>query len=164
MNEKAKQYIQKLQLKKHREGGYYREVYRAAEMFYIDAPPKALKRNASTSIYFLLEGKQVSKFHKLKSDEQWHFYDGSSVKIYVIDDKGKLSEFELGNKIDDGKLFQLVIKKNNWFAAELINKRGYALIGCTVSPGFDFDDFELADKEKMIKKFPMHSGLISKLT
>lgn len=164
MNEKAKQYIQKLQLKKHPEGGYYREVYRAAEMFYIDSPPKALKRNASTSIYFLLEGKQVSKFHKLKSDEQWHFYDGSSVKIYVIDDKGKLTEFVLGNKIDDGKLFQLVIKKNNWFAAELINKRGYALIGCTVSPGFDFNDFELADKETMIKKFPMHSGLISKLT
>lgn len=164
MNEKAKQYIQKLQLKKHPEGGCYREVYRAAEMFYIDTPPKALKRNASTSIYFLLEGKQVSKFHKLKSDEQWHFYDGSSVKIYVIDDKGKLTEFVLGNKIDDGKLFQLVIKKNNWFAAELINKRGYALIGCTISPGFDFNDFELADKETMIKKFPMHSDLISKLT
>lgn len=164
MNEKAKEYIQKLQLKKHPEGGYYREVYRAAEMFYIDAPPKALKRNASTSIYFLLEGKQVSKFHRLKSDEQWHFYDGSSIKIYVIDEKGKLKEYLLGNKITDGNLFQLVIKKNNWFAAELINKRGFALIGCTVSPGFDFNDFELADKKSMIEKFPLHSDLIDRLT
>jgi len=164
MNEKAKYYIQKLQLKKHPEGGYYREVYRAAEMFYFDAPPKALKRNASTSIYFLLEGKQVSKFHRLKSDEQWHFYDGSSIKLYVIDEKGKLSEYLLGGNLAKGEAFQLVIKKNNWFAAELINKRGYALIGCTVAPGFDFNDFELADRKTMLEMFPNHSGLIEKLT
>lgn len=164
MNEKVKYYIQKLQLKKHPEGGYYREVYRAAEMFYIDAPPKALKRNASTSIYFLLEGKQVSKFHKLKSDEQWHFYDGNPIRLYVIDDKGKLSEYLLGGNLANGETFQLTIKKNNWFAAELINKRGYALIGCTVSPGFDFTDFELANRDELIDKFPLLTGLIERLT
>lgn len=164
MNEKARQYIQKLQLKKHPEGGYYREIYRAAEMFYIDAPPKALRRNASTSIYFLLEGKQVSKFHRLKSDEQWHFYDGSAVKLHVIDEKGKLSEYLLGGNLAKGEVFQLVVKKYNWFAAELINKRSYALVGCTVAPGFDFTDFELADRKTMLEKFPSHSGLIDRLT
>ncbi|MDY0083892.1 MAG: cupin domain-containing protein [Ignavibacteriaceae bacterium] len=164
MNEKAKYFIQKLQLKKHPEGGYYREIYRAAEMFYIDSVPKALERNAATSIYFLLEGKQVSKFHKLKSDEQWHFYDGSTVKIYVIDSYGKLNEYLLGADLVKGESFQIVIKKNNWFAAEVINKRGYALIGCTVAPGFDFDDFELADSKLMLEKFPHCADIIKKLT
>ncbi len=164
MNEKAKYYIQKLQLKKHPEGGYYREIYRAAEMFYIDSVPKTLERNAATSIYFLLEGKQVSKFHKLKSDEQWHFYDGSAVKIYVIDSYGKLNEYLLGADLVKGESFQIVIKKNNLFAAEVINKRGYALIGCTVAPGFDFDDFELADSKLMMEKFPHYTDIIKKLT
>ena len=63
---------------------------RAAEMFYVDKPKKSFKRNVSTSIYFLLEGVQVSKFHRLRSDELWHFYDGTSVKVYVLDDKGKI--------------------------------------------------------------------------
>lgn len=88
MNQKAKYYIQKLQLEKHPEGGYFREIYRSGEMISIDASKKNLKRNVSTSIYFLLEGSQISKFHRLKSDELWHFYDGSSVKVYVIDEMG----------------------------------------------------------------------------
>jgi len=164
MNQKANYYIKKLQLIKHPEGGYFREVYRAAEMITIDAPKKNLKRNVSTSIYFLLEGSQISKFHRLKSDELWHFYDGSSVKVYVIDEKGKLTEIILGKKTEDGEVFQTVIKKNNWFAAELINKRFYTLIGCTVSPGFDFSDFELANREYLLEIFPTHKNLISKFT
>ncbi|HMN25375.1 MAG: cupin domain-containing protein [Ignavibacteriaceae bacterium] len=164
MNEKARYYIDKLELKKHPEGGYYREIYRSAEMFSIDPPKKNLKRNVSTSIYFLLDGSQVSKFHRLKSDELWHFYDGSSIKIYVIDESGKLDEITLGRKTEDGEVFQTVIKKNNWFAAEVINKKSFALIGCTVSPGFDFSDFELADVEYLLKNFPDHKRLIQKLT
>ncbi|HRP93938.1 MAG TPA: cupin domain-containing protein, partial [Ignavibacteriaceae bacterium] len=162
--EKARYYIDKLELKKHPEGGYYREIYRSAEMFSIDPPKKNLKRNVSTSIYFLLDGSQVSKFHRLKSDELWHFYDGSSIKIYVIDESGKLDEITLGRKTEDGEVFQTVIKKNNWFAAEVINKKSFALIGCTVSPGFDFSDFELADVEYLLKNFPDHKRLIQKLT
>ena len=164
MNEKARYYIDKLELKKHPEGGYYREIYRSAEMFSIDPPKKNLKRNVSTSIYFLLDGSQVSKFHRLKSDELWHFYDGSSIKIYVIDESGKLDEITLGRKTEDGEVFQTVIKKNNWFAAEVINKKSFALIGCTVSPGFDFSDFELVDVEYLLKNFPDHKRLIQKLT
>jgi predicted cupin superfamily sugar epimerase len=164
MNEKAKYYIQKLQLKKHPEGGYYREIYRASEMFYIDQPKKSLKRNVATSIYFLLDGTQVSKFHKLKSDELWHFYDGTPVKIFIIDEKGKLTETILGKKINNGEVFQTVIKKNNWFAAEVINKKSYSLIGCTVSPGFDFADFELANRDSLIEQFSEHSDLIIKFS
>jgi predicted cupin superfamily sugar epimerase len=164
MNQKAKYYIQKLQLNKHPEGGYYREIYRSGEMISIDAPKKNLKRNVSTSIYFLLEGPQVSKFHRLNSDELWHFYDGSSVKIYVIDERGMLTEIILGKKTENGEVFQTVIKKNNWFAAEVINKRSFALIGCTVSPGFDFSDFELASRDYLLEKYPKHKELIFKFT
>jgi predicted cupin superfamily sugar epimerase len=164
MNQKAKYYIEKLQLIKHPEGGYFREVYRSGEMITIEAPKKNLKRNVSTSIYFLLEGSQVSKFHKLRSDELWHFYDGGSVKVYVIDEKGKLTEIILGKKTEDGEVFQTVIKKNNWFAAEVINKRSFSLIGCTVSPGFDFTDFELAIRNSMLEYFPKHKNLILKFT
>jgi predicted cupin superfamily sugar epimerase len=164
MNPKAKYYIQKLHLNKHPEGGYYREIYRSGEMISIDAPKKNLKRNVSTSIYFLLEGPQVSKFHRLNSDELWHFYDGSSVKIYVVDERGRLTEIILGKKTENGEVFQTVIKKNNWFAAEVINKRSFALIGCTVSPGFDFSDFELASRDYLLEKYPKHKELIFKFT
>ncbi|MBK7499242.1 MAG: cupin domain-containing protein [Ignavibacteriales bacterium] len=164
MNQKAKYYIQKLQLEKHPEGGYFREIYRAGEMISIDAPKKNLKRNVSTSIYFLLEGSQISKFHRLKSDELWHFYDGSSVKVYVIDEKGSKTEILLGKKTEDGEIFQTVIKKNNWFAAEVVNKRSFVLIGCTVSPGFDFSDFELANREYLIKCYPKHKSMILRFT
>lgn len=164
MNEKAKYYIQKLQLNKHPEGGYFKEIYRAGEMFFIEAPNKNLKRNVSTSIYFLLDGAQVSKFHRLKSDELWHFYDGTSVKVYIIDKEGRLTEILLGKKTENGELFQAVIKKNTWFAAEVVNKRSFALIGCTVSPGFDFSDFELAERKTLSKQFPKLKDLIFRFT
>ena len=164
MHPKAKYYIEKLQLERHPEGGYFKEIYRAAEIISLDAPRQNLKRNVSTSIYFLLEGSKVSKFHKLKSDELWHFYDGGSVKVYIIDERGKLSEIVLGRMIEDGEIFQTFIKKNNWFAAEVNDKRSFSLIGCTVSPGFDFSDFELAERDYLIKFFPEHRSLILKFT
>ncbi|MFO7525947.1 MAG: cupin domain-containing protein [Ignavibacteriaceae bacterium] len=149
-------YIDKLQLQPHPEGGYYKEVYRAGEMILAENLPGAYNgdRNISTSIYFLLQQKDFSAFHKLKSDELWHFYDGTSVKISVIDQDGNFKEIFLGKHIDEGAVFQTVIKKNCWFAAELIDKKSFALVGCTVSPGFDFSDFEMADCEQLIRQFP----------
>lgn len=162
MHEKALYYIKKLQLKKHPEGGYFREIYRAGETVLIDSPNKKVKRNFSTSIYFLLIGSQFSAFHKLISDETWHFYDGSSVKIYIIDSDGKIAEIVLGKKTDMGEVFQATIKKNNWFAAEVLSKRSFAFVGCTVAPGFDFSDFELGKRDKLVKLFPQHKLLIEK--
>ena len=133
-------------------------------MFYIDTAPKHFKRNVSTSIYFLLTGTQVSKFHRLKSDELWHFYDGAAVKIYIIDEKGQQIKIVLGRKTENGEVFQAVIRKNTWFASEVINKKSFSLIGCTVSPGFDFSDFEMAHRNNLIRQFPMHEDLITKFT
>jgi hypothetical protein len=164
MHPNAKKYIKQLQLKKHPEGGYFKEVYRSGEIILPEHLPKRYKkfRNFSTSIYFLLEGKQFSSFHLLQSDELWHFYEGNAVLLYIINQKGKLSVKKLGR--DDGCEFQLTIEKQNWFAAEVENKKSFSLFGCTVSPGFDFDDFEMGRRDELIKNFPQHSALIKRLT
>jgi len=164
MNSKAKAHIKKLGLKKHPEGGYFKEVYRSGEKILPTHLPKRYKssRNFSTSIYFLLEGKQFSSFHLLQSDELWHFYDGSYVLLYIINQKGELIIKKLGR--DQDCELQIAIEKQNWFAAKLENKKSFALFGCTVSPGFDFEDFELGKRDDLIKKFPQHSSLIKRLS
>lgn len=166
MHEKSKYYISKLQMNPHPEGGYYKEIYRSGEIYQAEFLPGEFKsnRNLSTSIYFLLDGNQVSTFHRLKSDEIWHYYDGCGVKIHIIEEDGILSEIFLGNNLDNGEMFQVIIKSNNWFAAELVERNSFSLIGCTVSPGFDFEDFELGDRNKLLKQFPQHKEIIKKLT
>lgn len=162
MNAKAQYYIEKLDLKKHPEGGYYKEVYRSNEHFIIpDYSLKKKQRNYSTSIYFLLEGNDKSFFHKLSSDEIWHFYDGTDLRIIIIDNMGNLSEVFFGKGTG---IFQFIIKKDFWFAAELVDKNSFALIGCTVSPGFDFEDFVLGKREELINLFPQHERIIQKFT
>jgi len=162
----VKYYKEKLGLVRHPEGGYFKEVYRADEK--INAEHLSARyyssRNFSTSIYFLLEGRQFSSFHRLKSDELWHFYDGSSVKVYIIDAAGNLTLKVLGNDLDSGEELQIVIPRNTWFAAEVIDKSSFVLMGCTVAPGFEFDDFELGKREELIKQFPGHSEIIKTLT
>ena len=164
MNSKAKAYIKKLQLKKHPDGGYYREVYRSGEKIVADHLPKRYKsfRNFSTSIYFLLQGSQFSTFHLLQSDELWHFYDGSDLKVYIINPEGGLIVKRLGRSKDAE--FQITIEKHSWFAAEVEDKKSFSLFGCTVSPGFEFEDFELGKRELLLKKFPQHETFIRRLT
>lgn len=166
MNEKAKYYIDKLKLMQHPEGGYYREIYRSGEYINIESLPERYgnKRVFSTSIYFLLEGKQVSKFHRLKSDEVWHFYDGCPLKIYIINADKNINEITLGKDLSKGNIFQFTVEKNNWFGAELIEKNSFALIGCSVSPGFDFEDFELADRNILLENYPEFKNIIKRLT
>jgi len=165
MNLEAKKIINQLNLQPHPEGGYFKEVYRADEIIKNSNLPERYSgdRNFSTSIYFLLEGNQISKFHRLKSDEIWFFHSGSSITIHFIDEFGNYSKQILGSNLIDEK-FQITIHKGNWFAAELNDKSLFSLISCVVSPGFDFSDFELAEKEKLIKQFPQHKEIILKLT
>ena len=166
MNKTAQKYIANLDLTPHPEGGYFKEVYRSGEIIEAEHLPMrySKKRNFSTSIYFLLEGNQVSKFHRLKSDEIWHFYDGSPIKIFIITQNGNLQEKILGRNLDNGELPQLVIEKGNWFGAKVTDKKSFSLIGCTVSPGFDFNDFELAKKQEMLNEFPNLRKIIDELT
>lgn len=160
----ASYYINKLNLQAHPEGGYFAETYRSADTIDSDALPQSFDgdRNISTAIYFLLEGHQFSAFHRIKSDELWHFYTGIPLLVYIIHPDGELETLKIGNDLDDDCNFQGIVKAGCWFASRPINEQGFSLVGCTVAPGFDFSDFEMADGD-LIKQFPQHSELISKL-
>ena len=166
MDKKAKYYIEKLKLQEHPEGGYFKEIYRSDEIFSASVLPERYNggRAFSTSIYFLLEGKNISALHKLQSDEIWHFYDGCPVKIYIITPQGKLEERMIGHNLDNKESLQTVICKHSWFGAELTDKSSFCLIGCTVSPGFDFQDFEMGKRVKLIEQYPEFSEIILRLT
>lgn len=156
--------INELHLLPHPEGGYFREIYRSGEIIQPNTIPGFQdERNVCTSIYYLLNKTDISHFHRIKSDEIWHFYEGSPVVIHIIDDNGDHKKVVLG-KAENASTFQTVIPKNLWFAAEVKNKEAYSLVGCTVAPGFDFMDFELAEREELIKKFPHLSEIINRLT
>jgi len=159
-------YIQKLGLIKHPEGGYYKEIYRSEELFKKGQLPQRYggERNISTSIYYLLENDEFSAFHKLKSDEIWHFYKGSSATIYMIDEKGVLSEFFIGDNLDKNELLQVIIKKGTWFAVCINKPCSFILVGCTVAPGFNFDDFEIGKRDELLKLFPDLEKVITRLT
>jgi hypothetical protein len=152
---KALFWIEKLNLEKHPEGGWFKEVYRASEILSEQALSGNFSgaRNISTSIYYLLENDDFSAFHRIKSDEIWHFYTGSSSIEIIYIEQGKIQKQFLGNEPDKNQNLQFVVPKNTWFAARLSEQKGYALVGCTVSPGFHFDDFELAGKE-LVEEYP----------
>ncbi len=155
----SKYYIEKLELEKHPEGGWYREVYRAVGEVHLE---NMLTRNYSTAIYYLLEGSDFSGFHRIKSDEIWHFYDGFPINIYVLDEQKGLQILKLG--LVEGALPQQIVSAGAWFAAEIDNKKAFALVGCTVAPGFDFKDFEMASQDTLLQHYPMHEPLIRSLT
>jgi predicted cupin superfamily sugar epimerase len=143
----ARYWIENLGLQKHPEGGWFKETYRSSELFPKNILPEFQgNRNFSTCIYFLLEGKDFSAFHRIKSDEIWHYYSGSSAIEIISIVNGKIQKHKLGNNYGKKELFQVVVSKNTWFAARLVSTSGFALVGCTVSPGFHFNDFEMANK------------------
>lgn len=150
-------WIDRLGLQPHPEGGYYREVYRSGEVTI--HPEHSEERNLATSIYFLLEGENISHFHELSSDELWYYHDGKGANIHVFDN-GQYQSYEL-SKEPEGQL-QVLLPAHSEFAAEVIGQDGYVLIGCVVTPGFDFEDFRLLKKAEMLKKYPGYTELIEK--
>ncbi len=161
--ENAQYWIDHLELSPHPEGGYYRATYKADLTIAGSALPSTFggNRAASTAIYFLLEGKDFSAFHRIAADEVWHFYAGNSLVVYVIDAEGNASELHLGS---GSGCFQAVVKAGCWFASRLKEPAGFALVGCTVAPGFEFEDFELATRSELIREYPAHRKLIEELT
>jgi predicted cupin superfamily sugar epimerase len=105
-----------------------------------------------------------SAFHRIRQDEIWHFYDGSPIALHTIKQDGVYTKTIIGRDFDLGQVPQFVVPGGSWFAAMVINPDDYSLIGCTVSPGFDFRDFELPSRNDLISKFPQHKEIISKLT
>lgn len=156
----AKELIEKLELTPlPSEGGYYRETYRCdmpkvgAKEFGINANSS---RNASTAILFLIIPESFSALHKVRSDEIFHFYGGDPAEMIQIDQQGRLTRFTLGNRIDQGEIPQIVVKRGVWQALRLKDGGKWALTGTTVAPGFEFEDFEMGAREELLKQFPQH--------
>lgn len=151
----AEDYIKNLNLNPHPEGGYYRETYRSPLIVKRDSIGQQFTgaRSCSTGIYFLLQKGQVSHFHRIKSDEMWHFYQGNPLEIIEVSEDGGLIKTVLGPSILEGQCLQYVVKAGHWFGAQILNpeKASFALVGCTVAPGFDFKDFELAQNNEIMK-------------
>lgn len=161
----AEYFIKHLQLQTHPEGGYFKETYRAEETIPAGALPVRFigERNFSTSIYYLLEQGDYSVFHRLKSDECWHFYAGETLLIHIIDRAGKYYCVKLGNNLAADEIFQFVVPANTWFASEPAPHSAFSFTGCTVAPGFDFADFELADKQDLLSTYVEHAKIINRL-
>jgi predicted cupin superfamily sugar epimerase len=157
--------VQLLELHPHPEGGFYKEIYRSSEYVSESCLPKRFEgdRSICTSIYYLLEKGDFSAFHRIKSDEIWHYYHGGSVLIHMLHPNSLYECRTVGSNIADNAVFQLVIPAGTWFAAEPAVGTDFILSGCTVAPGFDFSDFELADKEHLTAQFPQHQHLINRL-
>lgn len=163
MKETIQKLIEKLKLEPHPEGGYFKETYRSKESIDLDAPFYGT-RNYSTSIYFMLTADTFSAFHKIKQDEAWHFYQGDPIDLHMIHPDGEHELIKLGHNIFYDEVPQFIVPAESWFAAKSIGAKGYSLVGCTVSPGFDFADFELATEESLLQIFGMHAALIREFT
>jgi predicted cupin superfamily sugar epimerase len=163
--------IKRFGLQPHPEGGYFRETFRGAQRVVRggirgdthDATPGET-RSSSTAIYYLLCDGAHSAWHRIRSDEMWHFYAGEPIDIHVIDAAGQFRKHRLGNALTHADaVFQAVVPAGQWFAAELCDPATFALVGCTVAPGFEFSEFELADIAALKQTYPQHGALIERL-
>lgn len=158
--------VNKLNLEPHPEGGYFKEVYRPSDIIPQKALPEGFlgDRTIATAIYFLIEKNNFSALHKIKSDETWHFYFGDALEVIEIDKNGVLTSTAIGNNLMAGEIFQYTVKANTWFGSRVKAGGNFSLVGCTVAPGFDFNDFELGKKEDLQKLFPQHQKIIVEMT
>lgn len=161
----AQYWITQLNLLPHPEGGFFKETYRAPGIIPHDSLPACFTgpRSFATAIYFLLRSQDRSVFHRIKSDELWHYHAGGVLSIYVLQENG-LRCHKLGPNPEKGESLQIVIPAGCWFGARVEESESFVLSGCTVAPGFDFADFEMAERSELLKTFPQHANIIEALT
>jgi predicted cupin superfamily sugar epimerase len=166
MTKNAAYWINRLNLIPHPEGGYFQETYRCPETIKHThlSEHYSSDRACATAIYFLLEGAQVSKFHRLRSDELWCYHAGSPLTLHVITPDGAARQLLLGQELENDQRPQVLIEHGQWFGARIIQDASYTLVSCIVTPGFDFGDFELATCEQLLSVHPQHQALIELLT
>jgi len=166
-NQLVQHLLDSLQLLPHPEGGgFYKEVYRSEGII----PKIALSekfsgdRSYCTSIYFLLTSEDFSPFHKIQQDEIYHFHGGSSISVHVLNKKGNYTKYKVGMDVQNGEQPQLVIPAECWFASNVETEDSYSLVGCTVAPGFNFDDFEVAKRKILSEQYPEFQDIIYRFT
>lgn len=158
-------FIKQLNLEPHVEGGYFKANFVSSENITSNDLRTKFEgeRILWTSIYFLLRDGEVSNFHRLKSDEMWYYHAGSPLTIYMISPEGELTTHELGLNIENGEVPQVLVPKNYIFGSAM-NNEGFSLVGCMVSPGFEFKDFELFKRQYLLDLYPQYKEVIVKLT
>jgi len=153
--------IDRYGLEPHPEGGYYARTYCSEHSFpgnpTIDSFPAG--RPWSTAILYLLQAGDFAAFHRIRSDELWHFHEGGPIEIFILQEPGRLKVIRLGPEHQ----LQLIVPADHWFAARPIEGTAYALVGCTVCPGFRFEDHEMANADALTAEFPAHAPLIRSL-
>lgn len=161
----AKRWIDALHLRRHPEGGWYREVYRAEETVSRQSLPGRFTgdRCFSTAIYYLLQASDISAFHRLRQDEVWHFFDGTGISLHIIDAAGHYSTVKLGRRLDAGE-HPMAVMTAGWLFGATVDGKGYALAGCTVAPGFEFEDFDMPTRTALLERYPRHREIIERLT
>jgi predicted cupin superfamily sugar epimerase len=143
------------------EGGFYRETYRSNLI--IEKTGKT--RSIQTQIYYLVTEESFSVLHRLKNDEIYHYYGGGAAEILLISPNGKFSIEKLGNDLRNGEKPQILIPSNYWQGVRLLNSASnWSLMGTSVSPGFEFEDFELGNRLKLVSQYPENESLILKYT
>lgn len=156
----ASELVRALALRPHPEGGFYRETYRSSDSV---VRADGATRSASTAIHYLLCDGAHSAWHRIQSDEIWHFYSGTTLLVHELMADGQVRTHTLGATPPD-TVFQACVRAGHWFAAELADPSSFALVGCTVAPGFEFSEFVLADTDELLQAYPEHDTLIRRLS
>ena len=149
--------IKKLQLDPHPEGGFYKRIYESSETI----ETAQGHRHLTTSIYYLLEKGDFSAWHRIKSDELWYFHEGAELQIHVLLNTGSLK-----TEILSAENPFVMVPANTWFCSELkesAQEQSFCLVSCVVTPGFDFEDFEMAHAEDLVAIYPQHRNIICRL-
>lgn len=172
MSSEVERLVRTLELSPHPEGGFYREIYRSTETLAREALPTRFggARAFATAIYFLVPAGTFSALHVIASDEGWHHYEGDPLRVVTLDEAGAREDFVLGKALERGERPFAVVPAGRVFGSfsEAPNDGrssvGYSLVGCTVSPGFDFADFRMESREALLLRFPEHRDIVTALT
>lgn len=156
----AEYWIENLAMTPHKEGGYFKEMLRSEGELVTE---HTKKRAYYTSIYFLLRAGNPSHFHRLKSDEVWYFHTGNPLDIHIIHPTGDYEKVRLGLNVEQGEVLQAVVPKGAIFGSDIAEPADYSLVSCMVSPGFDYQDFELFTQRELLEDYPEHKQIIKKL-
>lgn len=161
----ASHWVSSLSLSPHPEGGYFKETYRSLDIIPVGTFGSRFggPRSVCTGILYLLEAGDFSAFHRIRSDEMWHFYAGGPLELHILHD-AKHQVVRIGRDVHRGEHLQFVVPAGAWFASAPSQGSAYSLLGCTVSPGFDFNDFEMANRSELVREFPAHADVIARLT
>ena len=153
--------ITHFKMQPHPEGGFYKETYRSTGLIHAEALPESWgEHNWSTGILFLLKSGDYSHFHRIRQDEMWHFYLGGPMRLAMLYPDGNYKEVILGQDILAGQAVQFIVPAGVWFGATPCTDTAFSFVGCTVSPGFSFTDFELAEKQNLLALYPHQSPAI----